>query len=120
MGVAVNDYFELLDTPGTLYPKLSDVTAAKHLAYIGSIRDEVVDMTELCSELLAELIKIAPNSLIERYNVQDLSDIQHVMSDIAMNRGYLFKGGEPDCDRASAALIDDFRKGKLGKICLDR
>ena len=118
--VAVNDYFELLDTPGTLYPKLSDVTAAKHLAYIGSIRDEVVDTTELCSELLAELIKIAPNSLIERYNVQDLSDIPHVMSDIAKNRGYLFKGGEPNFDRVATALMDDFRKGKLGKICLDR
>ena len=117
--VKVNEYFELMDTPGTLYPKLSDETAAKRLAYIGSIKDEVVDSTELAFELVKELCIVAPNSLKERYNLQYMDDLSLIMSDIAKNRGFLFKGGEPDCDRAAVALIDDFRKGRLGKICLD-
>lgn len=118
--VRINEYFEVLDTPGTLYPKLSDLKAAYRLAFIGSIKDEVVDKNELALLLLDELISIDPQIIKNRYKVEINDDRALVMSDIARSRGYILKGNEPDIDRTSIAFIDDFRKGKLGKICLDR
>jgi len=131
--VRVNEYFELLDTPGTLYPKLTDQTAARRLAYIGSIKDAVIDTTELAGALLTDLTNLAPDALKDRYNM----DLEYVLNNneefsmdyktsvekgleyIAKARGLLQKGGVPDLEKAAVALIDDFRKGRLGKIILD-
>ena len=118
--VKVSDYFEVLDTPGTLYPKLSDQTAAARLAFIGSIKDEVVDKNELAYCLIGELIAIDQKIVADKYKIELNEDINLIMSDIARSRGYLLKGNLPDIDRTSIAIIDDFRKGRLGKICLDR
>ncbi len=118
--VRVGEYFEVLDTPGTLYPKLSDKTAAFRLAFIGSIKDEVVDKNELACILIKELNSIDPKIISEKYRIDLNDDIDLIMSDIARSRGYLMKGNVPDIDRTCIAVIDDFRKGKLGKVCLDR
>ena len=131
--VRVNDYFELLDTPGTLYPKLTDQTAARHLAYIGSVKDAVVDTLELAGALFMDLVRLAPKALATRYNM-DLDDIlstddefsmdyktpqQKGLEQIAKARGLMQKGGVLDIEKAAVALIDDFRKGRLGKVLLD-
>ena len=118
--VRISEYFEVLDTPGTLYPKLSDKVAAARLAYIGSIKDEVVDKNELAYYLIKDLIKINPNIVADKYNIAISEDIEQVMSDIARRKGCIMKGNMPDFDRTCIAVIDDFRKGRLGKICLDR
>lgn len=118
--VKISEYFEVLDTPGTLYPKLSDQTAAARLAYIGSIRDEVVDSNELAYMLIKDLVDIDPKIIENKYKITINEDFAQVMSDIARSRGYLLKGNLPDIDRTSVAVIDDFRKGRLGKICLDK
>ena len=118
--VRISDYFEVLDTPGTLYPKLHDQVAAARLAFIGSIKDEVVDKNELAYLLIYELISIDPKIITDKYNIAINEDKDLIMSDIARSRGYLMKGNQPDIDRTSIALIDDFRKGRMGKICLDR
>lgn len=117
--VKVSDYLEVLDTPGTLYPKLSDQTIAKHLAYIGSIKDEVVEVIELSVDLIAELRNIAPESIKIRYNVEFSETDYETLEAIARKRGFLLKGGEVDILRTSNTLLDDFRKGKLGKIILE-
>ncbi|MCH5164375.1 MAG: ribosome biogenesis GTPase YlqF [Clostridiales bacterium] len=118
--VRISDYFEVLDTPGTLYPKLNDQVAAARLAFIGSIKDEVVDKNELAYLLIAQLISINPKIITDKYNITINDDNSLIMSDIARSRGYLMKGNQPDIDRTTIAIIDDFRKGRMGKICLDR
>ena len=118
--VRISDYFEVLDTPGTLYPKLNDQIAAARLAFIGSIKDEVVDKNELAYLLIGELISIDPKIIMDKYNIALNDDKELIMSDIARSRGYLMKGNQPDIDRTTIAIIDDFRKGRMGKICLDR
>ncbi len=115
----VNDYVEVLDTPGTLYPKLSNQKAARHLAYIGSIKDEVVDTYELSKELLAELRERYPQAIEKRYGFTACDDCEINMQNVAKSRGFLLRGGEVDTERASIAVIDDFRKGRFGKITLD-
>lgn len=117
--VRVNEYLELLDTPGTLYPKLSNEIVARHLAYIGSIKAEVTDSFGLSCAFLEELNTIAPDVLMSRYKTEFDTDADTTLQKIAKNRGYIIKGGEYDIERASNALLDDFRKGRLGKIMLD-
>lgn len=115
----VNEYTEVLDTPGTLYPKLSNQTVARHLAYLGSIKDEVVDALELSMELLRELAEIKPSAVEMRYGFVPLESGEKNLEKVAISRSFLLKGGIPDTERASAAVIDDFRKGRLGRITLD-
>jgi len=117
--VKVDDFLEICDTPGTLYPKLSDQKKAVHLACIGSIKDEVLDVSSLAEEVLKELWLIAPQTLKNRYNCDYNGDFEQFMSDIACARGYLSGGGVPDLEKAAIALLDDFRKGRLGKIILE-
>ncbi len=115
----VNDYVEILDTPGTLYPKLANQTVARHLAYLGSIKDEVVDTMELSQQLLNELFALKPQLLESRYAITELLDGNSMLEAVAKSRSFLLKGGVYDIERASTSVVDDFRKGRLGKITLD-
>ena len=111
---------ELLDTPGTMPPAFENQTLAKHLAYIGSMNDANIDFNDLAYELLNELKDKYPNFLKEKYGIDDV-DIPtlELYEKICVRRGFLRKGGEYDYDRLATAIIDDFRKGRIGKIILD-
>lgn len=115
----VNEYVEILDTPGTLYPKLANQTIARHLAYLGSIKDEVVDTMELSIQLLKELYEIKPQILADKYSITQLSTDEEMLELVAKSRSFLLRGGAFDIERASTSVIDDFRKGRLGRITLD-
>ena len=117
--VKVSDTIEVMDTPGTLYPKLSDQTVAKHLAYMGSIKDEVVDGEELAMALLEELSTRFPFALKNRYGIENPDTPSALLEQIARKRGFILKGNVPDIERASDAILDDFRKGRMGKITLE-
>lgn len=117
--VKITPYLEVLDTPGTLYPKLDDMNVALNLAFIGSIKDEVVDTYELALELVKKLYSEG-DALQKRYGAELCGDAVKDLSAIALKRGLLIKGGQPDTERAAAAVIDDFRKGRMGKIMLEK
>ena len=111
---------ELLDTPGTMPPSFEDQSLAKHLAYIGSVNDEIFDMSDLCLELLGELKEKYPKELAERYKLASLKETPlEVYEDICKNRGFLIKRGEYDYERCAKAVIEDLRSGKIGKICFE-
>ncbi|MBR2871608.1 MAG: ribosome biogenesis GTPase YlqF [Clostridia bacterium] len=116
--VKIGQYLELLDTPGTLYPKLDNYDVALNLAFIGSIRDEVVDKNELALELIKKLTKLN-KGIEERYGFLPSGDALCDLEKIASVRGFILKGGNVDYDRASNAILDDFRKGRMGKIILE-
>ena len=117
--VKVSDTIEVMDTPGTLYPKLSDQTVAKHLAFMGSIKDEVVDGEELAMALLEELATRFPFALKNRYGIENPDTPSALLEQVARKRGFVLKGNIPDIERASDAVLDDFRKGRMGKITLE-
>ena len=111
---------ELLDTPGTMPPAFDSQTHALHLAYIGSMNDANIDFSDLAYELIKELKEIAPEKLKAKYDISDLDgDIIEIYNDICARRGFLLRGGEYDYERCARAIIDDFRKGRIGKIMLD-
>lgn len=118
--LALKNGFEVLDTPGTLYPNITNQQIALNLAFIGSIKNEVVDINELAIDFLNFCKKHYFNNLQEKYNLQDKTmSVLEMLDEIATYKHYLLKGAEPDYDRTCIAIIDDFRKGKLGKIILD-
>lgn len=112
--------FDLLDTPGTMPPSFSDQTLAKHLAYIGSINDAILHMDDVALELLKELSALYPEYITARYGITDFSSPLSMLEGICKRRGFIMKGGkEYDYEKGIRALIDDFRKGRLGKITLE-
>ncbi|MBQ8322670.1 MAG: ribosome biogenesis GTPase YlqF [Clostridia bacterium] len=111
--------FDLLDTPGTMPPSFDDQYHAKHLAYIGSINDDILDMDDIALELLGELAEKYPQYLTERYGITDYSEKLGMYEALCKRRGFILRGGEFDYERGAKALIDDFRKGRIGKIGLE-
>ncbi len=114
----VDSSLDILDTPGTLYPKISDRKIGENLAIIGSIKDEVVDSVELATALIARLNAIDGNILKTRYG-NEISD-SCGLQNIAAARGFKIRGGEFDIERAASAVLEDYRKCRLGKIALER
>ena len=110
---------ELLDTPGTMPPAFDNQEAAKRLAYIGSMNDANIDFSDLAVELLKELCGKYPELLKARYGIEEGGETLDMFNSVCVKRGFLLKGGEYDYERAATAIIDDFRKGRIGKIFLD-
>ncbi len=112
--------FELLDTPGTMPPAFDNQELAKHLAYIGSMNDANIDFGDLAYEFIKEMQVKYPCALKSKYDIEVLpEDTLEIMNLICVRRGFLLKGGDYDYERCAKAVIDDFRKGRLGKIILD-
>ncbi len=118
--VRLQSGLELLDTPGTLWPKFEDEHIAARLCYIGSVKDDVVDIYEVSCMLIKELTEQYPEKLAERYNIEvNNCSVEDIFNKIALKRGFLLRGGDIDYERCSKAILDDFRKGKTGKITFD-
>lgn len=121
--------FELLDTPGTMPPAFENQYLASHLAFVGSINDDILDLDDIALLLLGELQQKYPERLKERYGIEggtvDSSDGSsgatplEMLDTVCEKRGFKLRGNEYDYERGIRAVIDDFRKGKLGKITLD-
>ncbi len=111
--------FDLLDTPGTMPPSFDNQHLARHLAYIGSINDDILDIDDIALELLSELSSLYPQYLTDRYGIADFSDKVEMLETLCRRRGFVMRGGDYDYERGAKALIDDFRKGRLGKVSLE-
>lgn len=119
--VKIGGDYELLDTPGTLWPSFKNNKVARNLAYIGSIKDDVLDIEELAFAFIDDLrVKFFEN-LVERYSLKCSNDCEtiEIFDEICLNRNFKIRGNEIDYTRGAKAIIDDFRKGRLGKIILD-
>ena len=118
--IRLNKNLELLDTPGVLWPKFDDQKIGMHLAFIGSMNDNILDVSELAFQLIKLLENLYPNAIKDRYSIEGDDNIQQIMYQIAEVRGCKLKGNQPDLDKTSKIVLDDFRSGKLGRITLDR
>ena len=120
--VRLNDRIQLLDTPGVLWPKLENEKYARHLAYVGTIKDEILDVEELAFNLVAELLEVNKEKLFERYKIS--SDFSYeapleVLEEIGRKRGCLVRGGEIDYTKVGRIILDEFRSAKIGDISLE-
>lgn len=118
--VKITPYLELMDTPGMLWPKLEDQELAKHLAFLGSIKDEIMDSEELALDMLALLQAISPAQLNERYSkLMPETPREDLLKAVCLSRGFLLRGGELDTERASHVVLDEFRAGKVARVTLE-
>lgn len=118
--VRLAEGLDLLDTPGILWPKFEDQTAALRLAATGAIAGDVFNSDEVTMVLMETLAKVAPRALYEAYGIEDANQDPQILLDIAAKRrGCLLLGGAVDYDRVEMAVLGDFRNGRLGRITLD-
>lgn len=114
--------YELLDTPGILWPKFENEEDAKKIAFTGGIKDEILDVEDLAYELLGYLKQSYMDSLLKTYNLND-SDSElnkyELLESIGRKRGCVISGGEVDTFRTANIIISDFRSAKLGRITLE-
>lgn len=130
--VTLDDNTELLDMPGVLWPKFDDKTVGERLAFTGAVKDNILDTEYLACRLLELLCEEYPEMLVGRYNIslEDLPENDdmtagclkgfELLERIGRKRGFLISGGEINTERAAAAVLDEFRAGKLGRISLER
>ena len=130
--VALEDDMELLDMPGVLWHKFDDKLVGEHLAFTGAVKDDILDSEYLACRLLELLCNDYPDSLKARYGISldELPENEDVLSGcikgfellerVGRKRGFLISGGEINTERAAAAVLDEFRAGKLGRISLER
>lgn len=118
--VKITNQLELMDTPGLLWPKFEDATVAKHISFIGSVRDDVIDREELAKQLLISLLNIVPESVSERYKEVSLdTNPDYLLEAVAKSRGFVLSGGEYDTLRSAKIVLDEFRGGKIAKVSLE-
>lgn len=117
--IRLNRDLELLDTPGILWPRFEDRQVGMHLAFIGSMNDEIIILEELACDLLDCLKDLYPRAVEERYGVEWGNSPAEMLEGIARARGCILKGETPDLKKAATVLLDDFRSGRLGRITIE-
>lgn len=129
--VRIGQNIELLDTPGVLWPKFENEQVALNLAYVGSIKDDILPKTEVAYQLLKLLYKNYEKEILVKYKLTD-EEIKSIISNseldetiqltdlIAKKRGAIISGGEIDYEKTAGIILNDFRTGKIGKITLEQ
>ena len=119
----INKGFEVLDTPGVLWPKFEDKIVGERLAFTGAVKDQIMD-TELLAMRLLDFLKVEKNPIfVERFKLQNenIEEIEsyELLELIGRKRGMLISGGEIDTERAAIMLLDEYRSAKLGKYTFE-
>lgn len=131
--IRINDKIELLDTPGVLWPKFQSEEVALKLAFTGTIKEEILQKTEIAYQLVKFLIEKYPNLLCERYKIEEQfikqkmentnqpenENIYEVFLEIGRKRGCIISGGNIDDEKTANIILDEFKNGKIGKITLE-
>ena len=117
----IGNGIELLDTPGVLWPKFDDPVVGDRLAFIGSVKDAVLDIETMAIRLIDVLREGYPERLAERYKISGFEELEswEILELIGRKRGMLISGGEVNTGRASVMLLDEYRGGKLGRISME-
>lgn len=119
----INKGFEVLDTPGVLWPKFEDKIVGERLAFTGAVKDQIMD-TELLAMRLLDFLKVEKNPIfVKRFKLQNepIENIEsyELLELIGRKRGMLISGGEIDTERAAIMLLDEYRSAKLGKYTFE-
>lgn len=114
--------FDLMDTPGVLWPKFEDPVVGEHLAFTGAVKDDILDKEHLAARLLELLARHYAQPLRQRYHLPDaLPEEGFALLDlVGRKRGMLISGGEVDTQRAAVMLLDEYRAAKIGRFTLER
>ncbi len=117
--IRINKEIELFDTPGILWPKIEEDMQGIKLACSGAIKDEILNVEDIAFHLINLLIGAYPEALYDRYKLEEKIEPVVIMEEIGRKRGCLMRGNEVDYEKVARILLDEFRKGIMGKITLE-
>lgn len=131
--IRINDKIELLDTPGVLWPKFESEEIALHLAFTGTIKEDILQRTEIAYYLVKFLIEKYPKFLCDKYKLTEdyikeileneerpeNENIYEIFLEIGRKRGCIISGGNIDEEKTARIILDEFKNGKIGKITLE-
>lgn len=119
--LTISGGMQLLDTPGILWPKFEDPKVGLNLAYCGSIKEEILDVSDLALSFIETMQERYPELLTKRYKLEKLGETPlETMEEIAEKRGFILPGKRIDYERCARTVMDEFRSGKIGKITLEK
>ncbi|WP_082234187.1 ribosome biogenesis GTPase YlqF [Halobacillus massiliensis] len=118
--IKVKKDFELLDTPGILWPKFEEEEIGYRLAAIGTIKDTILPKEDVAAYILDYLANYYPKFLESRYDLLEVNDIMAAFEAIGKKRGCLESGGVVNFDKTSDVILQDLRSGKIGRISFDQ
>lgn len=119
--IKVKGNFELLDTPGILWPKFEDQNIGRILAAIGTIKDQLLSLQDITAYVISYMQEYYPTMLEERYNLDsDVTDMWDLFEHIGKQRGALESGGHVNFDKVAEIVLRDLRTGKLGRLTLEK
>lgn len=132
--IRINEKIELLDTPGVLWPKFESEEVAMHLAFTGTIKEDVLDKLEIAYHLTKFMIENYQLNLCERYKIPsefikqkleqkdqpENQNIYEIMLEIGRKRGCIISGGNIDEEKTARLILDEFKNGILGKITIEK
>ncbi|KAB8138719.1 ribosome biogenesis GTPase YlqF [Gracilibacillus oryzae] len=119
--IKVKKDFELLDTPGILWPKFEEEITGLRLAAIGTIKDQLLAMDDIAAFIINYLKEHYPSLLMERYQIDDdMEDMTEIFETIGRKRGCLESGGKVNYDKTAEIIVQDLRNSKLGPISLEQ
>lgn len=109
----------LLDTPGVLWPKFDGQTGL-NLSFTNAIKDEILNIEELCLKFIEFMKEFYPKNLEERYKIDSNKTALEIYEEIGIKRGAIIRKGEVDYTRCANLIFNDFRSGKLGRITIEK
>ena len=117
--IKTNENILLLDTPGVLWPKLEG-DSGLHLSFTNAIKDEILNIEELCLKFIEFMKESYPKNLEERYKIDSDKTALEIYEEIGIKRGAIIRKGEVDYTRCANLIFNDFRSGKLGRITIEK
>ena len=117
--IRINNQIELLDTPGILWPRLDNQTIALNLASMTAIKEEILDLEEVAIYIINTMLKLYPNQIKERYNIETETDIVDILDKIGKKIGAI-RNNETDYEKVYTIILKDLREGYLGRVTFDR
>ena len=118
--IRINKDYELLDSPGILWPKIQTEEEAYNLASLTAIKEEILSISDVALYIINTMSKYYKEALEDRYNIKVSNDINAMLDEIGKKRGCLIKGGEVDYDKVYNVIINDVKNGNIKNITFDR
>jgi len=131
--IRINEKIELLDTPGVLWPKFESEDVALKLAFTGTIKETVLQKTEIAYQLVKFLLENYRERLAQRYGLNleyiqttleqeqpENFNIYEIMLEIGKKRGCIISGGNIDEEKTAKIILDEYKNGKFGKVSLEQ
>lgn len=116
--IKIGKQFELLDTPGIMWPKIDDITTAYKIAATGAIKDTTLPLDDVVSYIY-DTLKMTPESGKISDLIDESNNYPDFMHQFLIRRGFTLPNEEWDYTRGIETFLHEYRSGEYGKFILD-